>query len=176
MRRRPIVLVKKSQMSMTENPMTTLAKGVAWAGILLPENAPEEYENRSTLWNAVEKVEKAKNSQLSREVEIALPREMHFTDYFPLVLEYVQENFTNHGMYADVAIHDNGNGNPHAHIMLTMRPLNKDGTWGDKQRKKYILDDNGEKVYDPKKRQYKCDKVQTTDWNERHKAEEWRAA
>jgi len=45
---------------------------------------------------------------------------MHFTDYFPLVLEYVQENFTNHGMCADVAIHDNGNGNPHAHIMLTI--------------------------------------------------------
>ena len=55
-----------------------------------------------------------------------------------------------------------------------MRPFNEDGTWGDKQRKVYHLDEKGEKIYDPKKRQYKCSKEQTTDWNERHKAEEWR--
>ena len=88
-------------------------------------------------------------------------------------------------MIADIAIHNpkgknqnhkSENENPHAHIMLTMRPFNEDGTWGDKQRKVYILDDNGEKIYDPKKRQYKCGKVQTTDWNERNKAEEWRAS
>ena len=58
--------------------------------------------------------------------------------------------------------------------MLTMRPFNEDGTWGDKQRKVYHFDENGEKIYAPKKRQYKCSKEQTTDWNERHKAEEWR--
>ena len=60
--------------------------------------------------------------------------------------------------------------------MLTMRPINEDRTWGDKQRKIYILDDNGDKIYDPIKRQYKCGKEQTTDWNEQTKAEEWRAA
>ena len=94
--------------------------------MLLPENAPEEYKDRAILWNAVEKVEKAKNSQLAREIEVAIPRELHFTDYFPLLLDYVKTNFTNHGMCADLAIHDNGKGNPHAHIMLTMRPLNED--------------------------------------------------
>jgi len=152
-------------------------KGVAWLGILLPDNAPEEYKDRSILWNAVEKIEKASNSQLAREIQIALPRELHFSQYFGLILEYVKDNFTNHGMCADIAIHtDKGNQNPHCHILLTMRPFNEDKTWGDKQRKVYHLDDNGEKIYDPKKRQYKCGKVQTTDWDERHKAEEWRAS
>jgi hypothetical protein len=60
--------------------------------------------------------------------------------------------------------------------MLTMRPFNEDGTWGVKQRKAYILDSNGHKIYDPKKRQYKCGKVETTDWSDRNKAEEWRVA
>jgi len=153
-------------------------QGIAWSGILLPENAPQEYKDRSTLWNAVEKVEKASNSQLAREIEIALPRELHFSEYFSLVLKYVEENFAKNGMCADISIHDpKGNtSNPHAHIMLTMRPLNEDKTWGDKQKKVYHLDDNGEKIYDKKKRQYKCNKMQTTDWNEQHKAEEWRAS
>jgi len=105
----------------------------------------------------------------------ALPRELHFSDNFVLVQKYVRENFTNHGMCADIAFHnDKDNENPHCHIMLTMRPFNEDKTWGDKQRKVYHLDKNGDKIYDPKKRQYKCSKKQTTDWNEKHKAEEWR--
>jgi len=79
-------------------------------------------------------------------------------------------------MCADIAIHDTGTGNPHAHILLTMRPFNEDKTWGDKQKKVYHFDDEGNKIYDPIKRQYKCNKVQTTDWNEQTKAEEWRAA
>jgi len=146
--------------------------------IMLPENAPVEYQDRATLWNAVEKIEKAKNSQLAREIEIALPVELNHMQSINLVREYVRKNFTDKGMCADISIHDPKGEprNPHAHIMLTMRPLNEDKTWGDKQKKKYILDDNGEKIYDPKKRQYKCDKVQTTDWNEQTKAEEWRWA
>ena len=79
-------------------------------------------------------------------------------------------------MCADVCIHDKGDGNPHAHIMLTMRPFEPDGTWGGKQKKEYILDDSGNKIYDPKTRQYKCKSIPTTDWNEQTKAEEWRAA
>ena len=66
--------------------------------------------------------------------------------------------------------------NPHAHIMLTMRPFNPDKSWGAKQRKEYILDDNGEKIYDKKKRQYKCNSIPSTDWNDQSKAEEWRSA
>jgi hypothetical protein len=79
-------------------------------------------------------------------------------------------------MCADLCIHDKGDGNPHAHVMLTMRPIDGDGSWGGRQKKVYILDDNGNKIYDPVKKTYKCSKTQTTDWNERYKAEEWRAA
>jgi hypothetical protein len=79
-------------------------------------------------------------------------------------------------MCADVCVHNKGDGNPHAHIMLTMRPILESGIWGDKQKKEYILDGHGEKIYDPKKKQYKCKSVPTTDWNEQTKAEEWRAA
>ena len=93
-----------------------------------------------------------------------------------LVREYVKEQFVNAGMCADFAIHDKQDGNPHAHIMLTMRPIEQGGAWGAKQKKEYILDKDGGKIYDPKKRQYKCKSIPATDWNEQTKAEEWRAA
>jgi len=67
-----------------------------------------------------------------------------------LVREYVKKHFTEQGMCADVCIHDTGGGNPHAHIMLTMRPFTEEKTWGDKQKKEYILDPQGEKIYDNK--------------------------
>lgn len=150
--------------------------GVVHTEILLPENAPAEYADRATLWNAVEQVEKARNAQLAREIELALPVELSREQHVSLVHEYVQQHFVNAGMCADVCLHDTGRGNPHAHILLTMRPFEQDGTWGAKQRKEYLLDENGGKLYDPKKRQYKCTSVPTTDWNEHTKAEEWRAA
>jgi len=77
-------------------------------------------------------------------------------------------------MCADVCFHDTGGGNPHLHIMLTMRALKENGEWDSKQRKEYQLDKNGEKIHDKKKRTYKCKSVPTTDWNEQTKAEEWR--
>ena len=150
--------------------------GVVHTEILLPANAPREYADRSVLWNAVERVEKAKNSQLAREIEIALPVELTESQNRALVRDYVKRNFVEHGMCADIAIHDTGTGNPHAHIMLTMRPFNEDRTWGDKQKKVYHFDKDGNKIYDPIKRQYSCTKMQTTNWNEQTKAEEWRAA
>ncbi|MDR0325122.1 MAG: MobA/MobL family protein [Oscillospiraceae bacterium] len=148
--------------------------GIVHTEILLPEYAPREYADRAVLWNAVEHIEKAKNSQLAREIEIALPVELTKEQNIALACDYVQRNFVAHGMCADLCLHDKGDGNPHAHVMLTMRPINEDMTWGDKQRKVYILDDNGNKIYDPKKKTYKCSKIQTTDWDERTKAEEWR--
>lgn len=148
--------------------------GIAYTEILLPDNAPREYADRSVLWNAVEKTEKAKNAQLAREIEIALPHELTREQGVSLVREYVKEQFVNAGMCADIAIHDKNDGNPHAHIMLTMRPIEKDGTWGAKQKKEYVLDKDGNKIYDRKKRQYKCKSIPATDWNEQSKAEEWR--
>jgi hypothetical protein len=151
-------------------------RGIGHTEILLPEYAPREYADRATLWNAVERIEKAKNSQLVREVEIALPAELTKEQNIALVREYCKEQFTAAGMCADICIHDKGDGNPHAHVMLTMRPFEPDGSWGTKQRKEYILDPQGNRIYDPKKRQYKCRSVPTTDWNEQTKAEQWRAA
>ena len=150
--------------------------GVVHTEILLPDHAPAEYADRATLWNAVEKIEKAKNAQLAREIELALPRELTREQGISLVREYVKRHFVAAGMCADVCLHDTGGGNPHAHIMLTMRPFDERDAWGAKQKKEYILDRDGNKIYDPKKRQYKCKSVPATDWNEQTKAEEWRAA
>ncbi|MCL2637976.1 MAG: MobA/MobL family protein, partial [Oscillospiraceae bacterium] len=149
-------------------------RGIVHTEIMLPEHAPPEYSDRAVLWNAIEKIEKASNSQLAREIELALPKELTAEQNKNLVAEYCKKHFVNNGMVADIAIHDTGNGNPHAHVMLTMRPFNEDRTWGDKQRKVYLLDENGEKIYDPKKRQYKCTKQETTDWNDRANANYWR--
>lgn len=147
--------------------------GIAYTEILLPQNAPEEFSNRSVLWNSVEKIGKSKNSQLAREIEIALPKELDREKQIELVREYVKENFVNVGMCADIALHDKNDGNPHAHILLTMRPFNEDTTWGAKSKQEYILDENGEKVK-LKNGSYKTKKINTIDWNEQEKAEEWR--
>ena len=150
--------------------------GVVHAEILLPAHAPDEYADRATLWNAVEKVEKAENSQLARELDIALPAEFTLAQNVALAREYVQKTFVDAGMCADLCLHDTGKGNPHMHVMLTMRPINEDGTWGGKQKKEYALDRDGNKIYDKKKRQYKCKSIPSTDWNDRGKADEWRKA
>ena len=120
--------------------------GVVHTEILLPENAPAEYADRAVLWNAVEKIEKAKNAQLAREIEIALPVELTREQNISLVREYVNRHFVAAGMCADFAIHDKKDGNPHAHIMLTMRPFEQGGEWGAKQKKEYILDPQGNKI------------------------------
>ena len=77
-------------------------------------------------------------------------------------------------MIVDVAMHDKGDGNPHAHLMATLRQLYGDGTWKEKQRKEYILDQNGNKQYDPQKKTYKCKTVKTTDWDKTETLEKWR--
>ena len=100
------------------------------------------------------KIEKAKNAQLAREIEIAIPKEISLAGTYQMVKEYITENFVSKGMIADCCYHDKGDGNRHAHILLTVRPINLDGTWGDKQRKEYIFDKDGNKIYDAKKRQY----------------------
>jgi len=102
-----------------------------------------------------------------------LPKELDKEKQIELVREYVKENFVDVGMCADIALHDKNDGNPHAHILLTMRPLNEDKTWGAKSKKEYILDEKGEKVK-LKNGNYKTRKINTVDWNEQEKAEQWR--
>ena len=92
--------------------------GVVHAEIMLPAHAPPEFADRSTLWNSVEQIEKARDSQLAREIEAALPRELSREQQLALVRAYVKDNFVGKGMCADFAIHDKGTGNPHVHITL----------------------------------------------------------
>jgi Ti-type conjugative transfer relaxase TraA len=101
-------------------------KDLAYEEILLPENAPERLKDRQTLWNEVERVEKRKDARLSREVELALPKELNFEQQVALVKEYAQAQFVNKGMIADICIHKSDK-NPHVHIMLTTREVTMDG-------------------------------------------------
>ena len=152
----------------------TRKSGIAHTEILLPSHASLDFQNRSALWNSVEKIEKSKNSQLAREIELAIPKELPPEQQIELVREYVKDNFVSAGMCADIAIHDKNDGNPHAHIMLTMRPLNENGEWGAKSKKEYITDKNGERIK-LKNGNFKTKKVDTVDWNEQSKAELWRS-
>lgn len=137
--------------------------------IMLPDNAPESYKDRSTLWNAVEMAEKSGAAQLAREIEISLPRELNLSQQLELARLYIQKNFTDKGMCADFSIHNppvtDGKGipldadgnrtqdpdkmifqNPHIHIMLTMRPLDDRGEWMAKSQLNYLCrKDNEEK-------------------------------
>lgn len=139
--------------------------GVVYSEIMLCENAPKEYQDRKTLWNAVEQIEKSSKAQLAREYEVALPVELSREEQIKLVRDFAKENFVDNGMCVDFSIHDKEDGNPHAHIMLTTRPIEQDNSWGVKQKKEYILDKNGQKQYDKKKQTYKCKTVKTTNWD-----------
>lgn len=139
--------------------------GVVYSEIMLCKNAPKEYQDRQTLWNAVEQIEKSSKAQLAREYEVALPVELSREEQIKLVRDFAKENFVDNGMCVDFSIHDKEDGNPHAHIMLTTRPIEQDNSWGVKQKKEYILDKNGQKQYDKKKQTYKCKTVKTTNWD-----------
>ena len=149
--------------------------GVVHTEIMLPSHAPPEFQDRSTLWNSVEQIEKSSTAQLAREIEVALPVELSRAEQLALVRSFVQDNFVSAGMCADFAIHDKGTGNPHAHIMLTIRPIREDGKWGAKCRKVYDLDSQGQRIPDGKGG-WKSHREDTTDWNQRGNAEKWRAA
>ena len=149
--------------------------GIVHAEIMLPAHAPPEFADRSILWNSVEQIEKARDSQLAREIEAALPRELSGEQQLALVRAYVKDNFVDKGMCADFAIHDKGTGNPHVHIMLTLRPLKENGQWGAKCRKAYDLDENGQRIPDGKGG-WKNHREDTTDWNDKENVEIWRAA
>ncbi len=148
--------------------------GVIHTEIVLPDHAPKEYADRSTLWNAVEQIEKSKNAQLAREIEVALPKELPKGQWSAFMREYCKANFVSKGMIADFCIHDKGDNNPHCHILLTMRPLENNGEWGAKSCKVYDLDENGQRIK-LASGNWKSHKEDTTDWNDRGNAELWRA-
>lgn len=163
--------------------------GVVFSEVLLPENAPTIFAvDRNILWDAVERKETHSAAQLAREVEVALPCEFTRQEQIDTVREYIMKNFVREGMCADWALHDKGDGNPHAHIMLTMRAIKPNGRWAEKSRTIYKLDPNGQKipVIDPTTGQQKIgargrkmwqrETVPANDWNDHSKAEKWRAA
>ena len=150
-------------------------RGIVHNEILLPANAPPEYADRNTLWNAAEAVEKQWNSQLARRWVLTIPREIPPDQYAVLVREFCQKQFVSKGMIADFAIHDPHppGHNPHAHVMLTMRAMDEHGKWLPKSRKVYDLDENGERIKLPSGR-WKSHKEDTVDWNDQKYCEIWR--
>ena len=129
--------------------------------------------DRATLWNAVEAVENQWNSQLARRIVLAFPVEVPKEQYLSMIKEFCQEQFVSKGMLADFAIHDKGDGNPHAHILLTIRAMDEHGKWLPKARKVYDLDENCERIR-LASGNWKCHKENTVDWNDQKYAEVWR--
>lgn len=125
--------------------------GVVMNEILLPENAPDRFSDREILWNEVQKIEKRSDAQFAREIEVALPVEMNRDEQIACVRAYVQDNFVSKGMIADWALHDKGDGNPHVHIMLTMRGIDEHEQWLQKQKTVFAnsRDEHGRAIYDP---------------------------
>ena len=122
----------------------TKKQGLAWQEVFLPEYSPQQWKDRYQLWNAVEEVETAKDSRLAREFVVALPIELNREEQIALLQEFIREQFVSDGMCADAAIHDTDGHNPHAHILLTVRPLDKQGKWQYKTEKEYLCMRNGE--------------------------------
>ena len=118
--------------------------GLVWQQVFLPDHAPPEWQDREQLWNAVEAAEKTKDSRLAREFVVALPVELNKDAWVDLLSEFIRAQFVSEGMCADAAIHDTDGHNPHAHILLTVRPLNPDGTWAYKTEKEYLCVRDGE--------------------------------
>ena len=122
----------------------TRKHGLLHQEVQLPLHANPEWIDREKLWNAVEETEKTKDSRLAREFVVALPTELDKDSWIELLRHYIQTEFVDAGMCADFAIHNTDGHNPHAHIMLTVRPLNENGTWQYKTEKEYLCIRNGE--------------------------------
>ena len=122
----------------------TRKQGLVWQAVFLPDMAPVEWQDREKLWNAVEETEKTKDSRLAREFVAALPIELSRQQQIALLQKFVWEQFVAEGMCADVAVHDTDGHNPHAHILLTVRPLTETGAWQYKTEKEYLCVKGGE--------------------------------
>ena len=152
--------------------------GVICSEILLPAHAPPEYADRETLWNAVEKVERGKKAQLAYSFDIALQNEFSMEENINLARQFLLEQFVRRGMIVDFAVHspdkeDGGISNPHFHVMCPIRPIEPNGKWGNKQRREYVLDEDGNRIPDGTG-DYVFNAVPTTDWGSPETLEHWR--
>lgn len=146
---------------------------VKWVEVMLPPNAPKAYADPQTLWNAVDAAETSVNAQTARSMLFALPRELTDEQNLALVRDYCQAEFVDKGMICNFFYHDKGDGNPHVHIMLTLRAMDENGKWLPKSKNVYALDENGNRIRTPNG-SWKRVKVDTVDWNERKYGEIWR--
>lgn len=169
----------------------TRKRGIVFSEIMLPPNAPEEYYDRSTLWNAVDKVESRCDAYLAREIEVALPRELSRSQQIELLERYIQKTFVDAGMCADFSVHDKKDGNPHCHILLTTRSIDQQGKWCPKSKTEYLRDSNGNRIpdIDPitglqkirvregngSEKMWKRETIPFNNWNDHSMAEIWRA-
>ena len=154
--------------------------GVILSEIMLPEYAPKRFFDRATLWNEVEQVEKNYNAQLAYSFDMALQNEFSLEENIELAREFVQKYFVSEGMIVDLAVHkpdreEGGIPNPHFHVLVPIRPLNADGTWGAKQRREYHLDENGNRIK-KENGQWEFDAVPTTNWGKPETLDMWREA
>ena len=152
--------------------------GVICSEILLPLHAPREYADRETLWNAVEKVEKGKKAQLAYSFDISFQNEFSQEENIALARQFLTEHFVSRGMVVDFAVHEpekeeGGINNPHFHFLCPIRPIEQNGKWGLKQKREYVLDENGNRIPDSKG-DYVFNAVPTTDWGSAETLEFWR--
>ena len=125
--------------------------GVIYTEIFLPPHAPREYADRETLWNAVEKAEKGKKAQLAYSFDISFQNEFTQEENIALARQFLTEHFVSRGMVVDFAVHEpekeeGGINNPHFHFLCPIRPIEQNGKWGLKQKREYVLDENGKTV------------------------------
>ena len=146
---------------------------VKWVEVMLPSNAPRAYADPQMLWNAVDAAETSVNAQTARSMLFALPRELTDEQNLALVRDFCQREFVDKGMVCNFFYHDKGDGNPHVHIMLTLRAMDENGKWLPKSKNVYALDENGNRICTPSG-SWKRVKVNTVDWNERRYGEIWR--
>ena len=157
----------------------TRKQGVIYDEIMLPDYVPDRFSDRQTLWNEVEFAEKGKKAQLAYSFDIALQNELTMEENIELAREFCQEQFVSRGMIVDMAVHEGKSSdpeladNPHFHVLIPIRPMNQDGTWGKKQRREYKLDEAGNRIRD-ENGNYIFSAVSTTGWNSRELLEEWR--
>ena len=159
----------------------TKKSGVVFTEILTPEYVPERLSDRETLWNEVEQIEKGKRAQLAYSFDIALQNELTLDENIELAREFCREQFVACGMIVDLAVHggksknEDEPDNPHFHVLAPIRPFTEDGSWGNKQRREYVLDKGGNRVKDAKGKDI-FNAVSTTGWNDPELLKEWRRA
>ena len=154
--------------------------GMICSEVFLPPQVPAEYQDRATLWNAVERAERGKKAQLAYSFDIALQNELSLDENIALARQFVSEQLVGRGMIADFAIHqpdkkDGGIPNPHFHVLCPIRPVEADGSWGQKQRRVYRLGEDGNRIMG-KDGKPLFDAVPTTDWGDPETLEHWREA